>query len=87
VAETTAPTTFDDRAAADHGRSLVRSSVNWVRAAGVYAAPASGPGLNTLAVGLVTGNQVAASLISRVWPGHYAESKAAEQYRLSTALT
>jgi MFS family permease len=32
-------------------------------------------GLSTFVVGLVTGSQFAASLVSRVWSGHYADSK------------
>src|SRR4051812_13923696 len=34
-----------------------------------------GLGLSTFVVGLVTGSQFAASLVSRVWSGHYADSK------------
>jgi hypothetical protein len=33
-----------------------------------------GLGLSAFVVGLVTGSQFAASLISRVWAGHYADS-------------
>src|SRR5438045_6704328 len=38
-----------------------------------------GLGLSTFVVGLVTGSQFAASLISRVWSGHYADSKGAKR--------
>src|SRR3974377_1738708 len=34
-----------------------------------------GLGLSTFVVGLVTGSQFAASLISRVWSGNYADSR------------
>ena len=37
-----------------------------------------GLGLSTFVVGLVAGSQFAASLISRVWSGHYADSKGAK---------
>lgn len=36
-------------------------------------------GLSTFVVGLVTGSQFAASVISRVWSGHYADSKGAKR--------
>jgi MFS family permease len=36
-------------------------------------------GLSTFVVGLVTGSQFAASLISRVWSGHYADNKGAKR--------
>src|SRR5262245_50156486 len=35
-------------------------------------------GFGTFVVGLVTGSQFAASLISRVWSGHYADSRGGE---------
>jgi MFS family permease len=38
-----------------------------------------GLGLSTFMVGLVTGSQFAASLISRVWSGNYADTKGAKQ--------
>ena len=38
-----------------------------------------GLGLGTFVVGLVTGSQFAASLISRVWSGHYADSRGAKR--------
>jgi MFS family permease len=38
-----------------------------------------GLGLSTFVVGLVTGSQFAASLFSRVWSGHYADSKGAKR--------
>jgi MFS family permease len=38
-----------------------------------------GLGLSTFVVGLVTGSQFAASLISRVWSGRYADSKGAKR--------
>src|SRR3954469_20887796 len=38
-----------------------------------------GLGLSTFVVGLVTGSQFAASLISRVWSGHYADSRGAKR--------
>src|SRR5215471_9813458 len=36
-------------------------------------------GLSTFVVGLVTGSQFAASLISRVWSGRYADSRGAKR--------
>ncbi|MFL6799673.1 MAG: arabinose transporter [Xanthobacteraceae bacterium] len=36
-------------------------------------------GLSTFVVGLVTGSQFAASLISRVWSGHYADTRGAKR--------
>src|SRR5947207_2616849 len=38
-----------------------------------------GLGLSTFVVGLVTGSQFAASLISRVWSGHYADGKGSKR--------
>jgi MFS family permease len=38
-----------------------------------------GLGLGTFVVGLVAGSQFAASLISRVWSGHYADSRGAKR--------
>jgi MFS family permease len=38
-----------------------------------------GLGLGTFAVGLVTGSQFAASLVSRVWSGHHADSQGAKR--------
>lgn len=38
-----------------------------------------GLGLSTFVVGLVTGSQFVASLISRVWAGHYADSRGAKR--------
>src|SRR6266568_7376339 len=38
-----------------------------------------GLGLSTFVVGLVTGSQFAASLISRVWSGHYADRRGAKR--------
>src|SRR4051794_5954026 len=38
-----------------------------------------GLGLGTFAVGLVTGSQFAASLVSRVWSGHFADSRGAKR--------
>jgi MFS family permease len=38
-----------------------------------------GLGLGTFAVGLITGSQFAASLISRVWSGHYSDSRGAKR--------
>ena len=38
-----------------------------------------GLGLGTFVVGLVAGSQFAASLVSRVWSGHYADSRGAKQ--------
>src|SRR5436309_15787828 len=37
-----------------------------------------GLGLSTFVVGLVTGSQFAASVLSRVWAGRYADSKGAK---------
>jgi MFS family permease len=44
-------------------------------------------GLSTFVVGLVTGSQFAASLISRVWSGHYADSKGAKRAVVVGLLT
>ena len=38
-----------------------------------------GLGLGTFVVGLVTGSQFAASLLSRVWSGHFADSRGAKR--------
>src|SRR5947199_10216874 len=38
-----------------------------------------GLGLGTFVVGLVTGSQFVASLLSRVWSGHYADSRGAKR--------
>src|SRR5437764_3960207 len=38
-----------------------------------------GLGLGTFVVGLVAGSQFAASLISRVWAGHYSDSRGAKR--------
>ncbi|WP_418159035.1 arabinose transporter [Benzoatithermus flavus] len=38
-----------------------------------------GLGLGTFMVGLITGSQFAASLVSRVWSGHYADSRGARR--------
>src|SRR3954466_8775704 len=38
-----------------------------------------GLGLRTFAVGLVTGSQFAASLMSRIWSGHYAGRRGAKR--------
>ena len=38
-----------------------------------------GLGLSTFVVGLVTGSQFAASLLSRMWSGHYADSRGAKR--------
>src|SRR5947199_10351012 len=38
-----------------------------------------GLGLSAFVVGLVTGSQFAASLMSRVWSGHYADSRGAKR--------
>lgn len=38
-----------------------------------------GLGLGTVVVGLVAGSQFAASLVSRVWAGHYADSRGARR--------
>src|SRR5436305_14283683 len=46
-----------------------------------------GLGLSTFVVGLVTGSQFAASLISRVWSGHYADSKGAKRAVVVGLLT
>jgi len=46
-----------------------------------------GLGLSTFVVGLVTGSQFAASLISRVWSGHYADSKGAKRAVVAGLLT
>ncbi len=44
-------------------------------------------GLGTFVVGLVTGSQFAASLISRVWAGHYADTKGAKRAVVIGLLT
>jgi MFS family permease len=46
-----------------------------------------GLGLSTFVVGLVTGSQFAASLISRVWSGHYADSRGAKRAVVVGLLT
>ena len=44
-------------------------------------------GLSTFVVGLVTGSQLAASLISRVWSGRYADSRGAKRAVVVGLLT
>jgi MFS family permease len=44
-------------------------------------------GLSTFVVGLVTGSQFAASLISRVWSGQYADSRGAKRSVVAGLLT
>lgn len=39
----------------------------------------AGLGLGTFVVGLVAGSQFAASLFSRIWAGHYADSRGAKR--------
>ena len=46
-----------------------------------------GLGLGTFVVGLVTGSQFAASLLSRVWSGHYADRKGAKRAVVVGLLT
>jgi MFS family permease len=46
-----------------------------------------GLGLSTFVVGLVTGSQFAASLISRVWSGHYADRNGAKRAVIVGLLT
>src|SRR5258708_6297735 len=46
-----------------------------------------GLGLSPFVVGLVTGSQFAASLFSRVWSGHYADSKGAKRAVVVGLLT
>ena len=46
-----------------------------------------GLGLGTFVVGLVAGSQFAASLISRVWSGHYADSRGAKRAVVAGLLT
>jgi MFS family permease len=46
-----------------------------------------GLGLSTFVVGLVTGSQFAASLISRVWSGHYADSRGAKRAVVAGLVT
>src|SRR6516165_9409940 len=46
-----------------------------------------GLGLSTFVVGLVTGSQFAASLISRVWSGQYADSRGAKRAVIAGLLT
>ena len=46
-----------------------------------------GLGLSVFVVGLVTGSQFAASLISRVWSGHYADSGGAKRAVIAGLLT
>src|SRR2546425_13336370 len=46
-----------------------------------------GLGLSTFVVGLVTGSQFAASLISRVWSGHYADRRGAKRAVVVGLLT
>jgi MFS family permease len=44
-------------------------------------------GLSTFVVGLVTGSQFAASLITRIWSGHYADSQGAKRAVVLGLLT
>jgi MFS family permease len=44
-------------------------------------------GLSTFVVGLVTGSQFAASLISRMWSGHFADNKGAKRAAVVGLLT
>jgi MFS family permease len=46
-----------------------------------------GLGLSAFVVGLVTGSQFAASLFSRIWSGHYADSRGAKRAVLAGLLT
>ena len=46
-----------------------------------------GLGLSTFVVGLVTGSQFAASLLSRMWSGHYADSRGAKRAVVVGLLT
>jgi len=46
-----------------------------------------GLGLSTFVVGLVTGSQFAASLISRVWSGHYSDRRGAKRAVVVGLLT
>jgi MFS family permease len=46
-----------------------------------------GLGLGTFVVGLVAGSQFAASLFSRVWSGHYADSRGAKREVVAGLLT
>src|SRR5712671_4123032 len=46
-----------------------------------------GLGLSTFVVGLVTGSQFAASLVSRVWSGHYADSEGPKRAVIVGLLT
>src|SRR5260370_22489501 len=46
-----------------------------------------GLGLGTFVVGLVTGSQFGASLISRVWSGHYADTRGAKRAVVLGLLT
>src|SRR5260370_7703168 len=46
-----------------------------------------GLGLSTFVVGLVTGSQFAASLISRVWSGHYPDRRGAKRAAVPRFLT
>jgi len=46
-----------------------------------------GLGLGTFIVGLVTGSQFGASLISRIWAGHYADSRGAKRAVVAGLIT
>lgn len=46
-----------------------------------------GLGLGTFVVGLVAGSQFAASLVSRLWSGHYADSRGAKRAVVAGLLT
>src|SRR3979490_1232144 len=46
-----------------------------------------GLGLSVFVVGLVTGSQFAASLVSRVWSGRYADSRGAKRAVVAGLLT
>ena len=66
-------------AAAHYGRRADCVLGHWPRPASIAAACASGLGLSTFVVGLITGSQFAASLISRVWAGRFSDVRGAKR--------
>jgi MFS family permease len=66
------------RAAADHGDRFRGVPDDVVRHAGVALARDHDLGLSTFVVGLVTGRQFAAALLSRMLSRHYADRRGAK---------
>ena len=78
---------FDNRRAPDHGRGLGRFLVIGIALPVLPLHVHQGLGLSAFVVGLVTGSQFAASLISRVWSGQYADSRGAKRAVVVGLLT